>query len=84
MLEFQNAPLPVITEDRILENNLLEQFDELIGKVGGHEGLNCHGDVFWVLGLREGRLHNLHNIQNNVGNLPIIFVVQFQKMETHF
>ena len=50
----------MFTEDGVVEDNLLEQLDELIGQVGRHEGLHRHRDVFWVLSLRQRCLHNLH------------------------
>ena len=40
---------PVIREDGVLQHNLLEQLDELVGQIGGHEGLHRHRDVFRVL-----------------------------------
>ena len=32
---------PVFTEDGVIKHNLLQQFDELVGQVCGHEGLDC-------------------------------------------
>lgn len=50
---------PVLAEDRVIQDNLLQELDELVGKVGGHEGLDCDRDLLWILGLRQGRLDNL-------------------------
>jgi len=47
-----NVNSPVITEDRIINDNLFEQFDKLIGKVSSHERFNGDRDVFGVLRLR--------------------------------
>jgi len=51
----------VIREDRALQDNLLEELNQLVGKVGGHKCLDCDGDVLRVLGLGQGSLHHLVN-----------------------
>ena len=51
--------IPVVAEDGVVEDNLLQQLDELVGEIGGHEGLHSDGDVFGILGLGERSLHNL-------------------------
>lgn len=33
--------LPVLTEDRVIKHNFLQQFNQLIGQVCSHEGLYC-------------------------------------------
>ena len=42
----------MVTEDRVLKNDFLQQLDEFIGKVSSHEGLYRHRHVFGVLGFR--------------------------------
>ena len=53
--------LPVIRENWTLEDNLLQQLDQLVGEVGGHEGLDGDADVLRVLGLGQGGLDHLVN-----------------------
>ena len=43
----------------IIQHNLLKQLDEFIRKIGRHECLDSHGDIFRVLRLAERRLDNL-------------------------
>lgn len=60
MIEVKSKPLsPVLTEDRVIQDNLLQELNELVGKVSGHEGLDCNGHFLWILGLRQGCLDNL-------------------------
>lgn len=49
----------MLTEDRVIQNNLLEKFNQLIGQISSHEGFDSNGHLFGVLGLREGGLHHL-------------------------
>ena len=49
----------MIAEDRVVDDDLLQKFDELVGEVGGHERLDRDGDVLGVLRLGEGGLDNL-------------------------
>ena len=53
--------LPMIAEDRVVQNNLLQKFDELVGEIGRHESLHGDRDVFGILGLRQGCLYYLQN-----------------------
>jgi len=49
----------VFTEDGVVEYDLLQQFDQLVGQVRGHEGLDCDGHLLWILSLRQRGLHHL-------------------------
>lgn len=49
----------MLAEDRVIQHNLLQELDELVGKVSGHEGLDCDGHLLGILSLRQGRLDNL-------------------------
>ena len=40
----------MIAEDRVVQNNLLQKFDELVGEIGRHESLHGDGDVLGILG----------------------------------
>ena len=51
----------MLREHRVLKDNLLEELNQFVGKVGAHEGLNGNGDVFGVLSLVERRLDDLIN-----------------------
>lgn len=43
IIEINSKPLsPVLTEDRVIQDNLLQELNELVGKVSGHEGLDCN------------------------------------------
>lgn len=50
---------PVFTKDRVIQDNLLQKLDELIGKVSRHEGLDCDRHLLRILSLRQGCLDNL-------------------------
>lgn len=50
---------PVLTEHRVVQNNLLQKLNELVGKVSGHEGLDGDRHFLRILGLRQGCLNNL-------------------------
>lgn len=50
---------PVLAKDRVIQDNLLQELDQLIGKVGSHESLDCDGHFFWILSLRQGCLDHL-------------------------
>ncbi len=39
----------MVGEDRVLQDDLLEELDEFIWQIGGHEGLYSHGDILGVL-----------------------------------
>jgi hypothetical protein len=39
----------MVGEDRVLKDDLLEELDEFIWQIGGHEGLHSHGDILGVL-----------------------------------
>lgn len=54
-----DCAVPVLAEDRVIKYDLLQQFNQLIWQVCGHEGLDCDGHLLWVLRLRQGRLHHL-------------------------
>lgn len=49
----------MFAEHRVVQDNLLQKFNELIGQVGGHESFDSNRDLLGVLGLREGGLNNL-------------------------
>ena len=49
----------MLREGGIVEHNLLEQFDQLVGQIGGHECLDSGGDVLGVLRLGKCGLHHL-------------------------
>ena len=49
----------MLGEHGVLEDDLLEELNQFVGKVGAHEGLNGNGDVFGVLSLVECRLDDL-------------------------
>jgi len=49
----------VLAEHRVVQNDLLQQLDELVGQVGRHEGLDCDRHLLGVLGLRQSSLHHL-------------------------
>ena len=51
--------LPVFTEDRVVQHNLLQEFNEFVRQVSGHEGLDCDGHLLGVLSLRQSSLHHL-------------------------
>ena len=52
----------MIPEDGVLiQDNLLKQLNEFIGKVSRHEGLYRHGNILWILSLTEGSLNHLVN-----------------------
>lgn len=51
--------VPVLAEDRVIEDNLLQQLNQLVGQVCSHEGLDCDRHLLWVLGLRQRCLHHL-------------------------
>lgn len=55
----QILQIAMVREDRVVEDNLFEQLNQLIGQIGCHEGLHSDGDVFGVLRLRESSLDNL-------------------------
>ena len=53
---------PMVSEDGVLvQYNLLQQFNEFIGKIRGHEGLHSDRHVVWVGCLIESCLHHLRN-----------------------
>lgn len=54
---------PVLAEDGVIQDDLLQQLDQLIGEVGSHEGLDCDRHFLWVLSLRQGRLHHLQAVK---------------------
>ncbi len=39
----------MVGEDRVLQDDLLEELDEFVWQIGGHEGLHSHGDILGVL-----------------------------------
>ena len=43
--------VPVLAEDRVIENNLLQQLNQLVGQVCRHERLDGDGHFLWVLRL---------------------------------
>ena len=59
MYTYIGTDIPVFGKDRIIQNDLLKQFDEFTGKVGIHEGLHSDRHFIGVLGLTEGSLHHL-------------------------
>ena len=61
---------PVLTEDRVIQDDLLQEFDELVGQVSGHEGLDSDRDLLWVLGLRQGCLHHLRQNSGEILRCP--------------
>lgn len=40
----------MLAEDRVIQDNLLQKLNELIGKVSSHEGLDCDRHLLWILG----------------------------------
>lgn len=54
---------PVLAEDRVIQDDLLQQLDQLIGKVSSHEGLDCDRHFLWILSLRQGCLHHLQEVK---------------------
>ena len=70
---------PVIREDGVLQHNLLKQLNELVGEVGGHEGLHRHGDVLRVLCLRQGRLYHLVEEQREGNTILTLEEIQFSR-----
>ena len=56
---FSSASLPVVTEDRIFKDNLLQKFNEFIGKISCHESFDCARYILRILGLRQSCLYNL-------------------------
>lgn len=50
---------PVLTEHWIIQNDFLQQFNELIGKICSHEGLHSDRHFLGVLGLWQRSLDNL-------------------------
>jgi hypothetical protein len=51
----------VVREDGRVEHNLLQKFNELVGQISRHEGLDGDRDVVRVLGLRQRSLDDLVN-----------------------
>lgn len=49
----------MLAEDGVVEHDLLQELDQLVGKVCCHEGLDRDRHLLWVLGLRQSRLHHL-------------------------
>lgn len=45
------ARSPVLTKDRVIQDNLLKQLNELIWKVSSHEGLHRDRYLLWILRL---------------------------------
>eukprot|EP00976_Prorocentrum_cordatum_P057720 1163391-Prorocentrum_minimum.AAC.3 len=43
----------------VLQDDLLEQLDQLVGKLGGHERLHRHRNLLRVFGLGQRRGHHL-------------------------
>ena len=71
----------MIPEDRVfIQDDLLEQFNELIWQISRHEGLDSDGDILRVLGLTEGSLDDLVDelttiaVLNVKDNLPKFWV----------
>lgn len=55
----QILQIPMVGKHGIIENNLLQQLDQLVGQIGRHERLNGDGNVLGILRLAEGRLNDL-------------------------
>mmetsp|Transcript_25740 Transcript_25740/g.76640 ORF Transcript_25740/g.76640 Transcript_25740/m.76640 type:complete len:1065 (+) Transcript_25740:1273-4467(+) len=52
--------VPVLAEvGRLVEDDLLQKLDELVGQIGADEGLDGRGDLVRGGGLRQGRAHDL-------------------------
>ena len=51
----------MIAEDRVVQNNFLQKFDELVGEIGCHESLHGDGNVFGILGFWQRCLYYLPN-----------------------
>ena len=50
----------MVSEDGVfIQHNLLQQFNEFVGKVSSHEGLDSDGDIVGIRGLVQSRLHHL-------------------------
>ena len=49
----------MLTEDRVIQDDLLQQLYELVGQVGCHEGLDRDGHLLRVLGLGQSGLYHL-------------------------
>lgn len=61
----------MLAEDGVIQDNLLQELDELIGKVGGHEGLDRDRHLLGILRLRQGRLNDLPGRKKNNGELQL-------------
>ena len=65
----------MIAEDRIVQNNLLQKLDELVGEIGRHESLHGDGDVFGILGFWQGCLYYLQNKRKMLSILGQVLVM---------
>lgn len=72
---------PVFAKDRVIQDNFLQKFDELIGEVCSHEGLDCDRHLLWILSLRQGCLDNLQQRgttnELNISNMNATFALAF-------
>lgn len=57
--EQQVLEIPVITERRRLNNDLLQKLNKLKREVGSQEGLDGDGDIIWVRTLRQSGCDDL-------------------------
>ena len=69
----------MITEDGVINDDLLQQLNQLVGQVGGHEGLDGDGDVLGVLSLGQRRLDHLIDQRPPI----LVLVVQHLGPELH-
>ena len=73
------AYIPVVREHGVLQHNFLQQLNQLIGQVSGHEGLHGDGDVLGVLGLGQGGLDHLVD----QGSPVLVLVIEDLGPELH-
>ena len=59
MRGLRGSAAPVLTEDRVIQDDLFQQLYELVGQVSGHEGLDSDRHLLRVLGLGQSSLYHL-------------------------
>lgn len=66
----QVLEIAVLSEIRVVQNNALEKFNELIGKLGINESAHCHCNLVNIFGFGKSSLHNL---VNNLLSVRVLF-----------